>query len=43
MGTLKRRYKLWWSENDAGFGWGEILVKEKRLEMLWKLEENATE
>ena len=29
MGTLGRRYKLWWSGNDAGFGGVGILVKEK--------------
>ena len=29
MGTLGRRYKLWWSGNDAGFGGVGILVKEE--------------
>ena len=29
MGTLGRRYKLWWSGNDTGFGGIEILVKDK--------------
>ena len=29
MGTLGRRYKVWWSGNDAGFGGIGILVKEK--------------
>ena len=28
-GTSGRRYKLWWSENDAGLGGVGILVKEK--------------
>ena len=27
--TLRRRYKLWWSGNDAGFGGVGILVKEQ--------------
>ena len=29
MGILGRRYKLWWSGNDAGFGTVGILVKEE--------------
>ena len=29
VGTLGRRYKLWWSGNDAGFGRVGILVKEE--------------
>ena len=29
VGTLGRRYKLWWSGNDAGFGGVRILVKEE--------------
>ena len=29
VGTLVRRYKLWWSENDAGFGGFGFLVKEE--------------
>ena len=29
MGTSGRRYKLWWSGNDAGFGGVGILVKEQ--------------
>ena len=29
VSTLGRRYKLWWSGNDAGFGAVGILVKEK--------------
>ena len=29
MVTLGRRYKLWWSGNDAGFGGVGILVKEE--------------
>ena len=29
MGTLGRRYKLWWSGNDTGFGKVETLVKEE--------------
>ena len=29
VGTLGRRYKLWWSGNDAGFGGVGILVKEE--------------
>ena len=29
MGTSGRRYKLWWSGNDAGFGRVGILVKEE--------------
>ena len=29
VGTSGRRYKLWWSANDAGFGRVEILVKEE--------------
>ena len=29
VGTLGRRYKLWWSGNDAGCGGARILVKEK--------------
>ena len=29
VGTLVRRYKLWWSGNDAGFGEVGILVKEE--------------
>ena len=29
MGTSRRRYKLWWSRDDAGFGGVEILVKEE--------------
>ena len=29
MGTSGRRYKLWWSGNDAGFGGVGILVKEE--------------
>ena len=29
MGTLRRRYKLWWSVNDAKFGGVGILVKEE--------------
>ena len=29
VGTLGRRYKLWWSGNDAGFGEVGILVKEE--------------
>ena len=36
VGNSGRRYKLWWSVNDAGFGGVGILVKE---ETLWKLEE----
>ena len=44
VGTLGRRYKLWWSGNDAGFGGVGILVKEEiYLETLWKLEEKVTE
>ena len=29
VGTLGRRYKLWWSGNDAGFGGVGVLVKEE--------------
>ena len=29
VGASGRRYKLWWSENDAGFGGVGILVKEE--------------
>ena len=29
MGTSGRRYKLWWSGNNAGFGGVGILVKEE--------------
>ena len=29
MGTSGRRYYLWWSGNDAGFGGVGILVKEE--------------
>ena len=29
MGTLGRRYKLWWSGNDAESGGVGILVKEE--------------
>ena len=29
VGTLKRRYKLWWSGNDAGFRRAGILVKKE--------------
>ena len=29
MGTLRQRYKLWWSGNDAGFRGVGILVKEE--------------
>ena len=29
MGTLRRRYKLWWSGNDAASGGVEILAKEE--------------
>ena len=29
VGTLGRRYQLWWSGNDAGFGGVGILVKEE--------------
>ena len=29
VGTLGRKYKLWWSGNDAGFGKVGILVKKK--------------
>ena len=29
MGTSGRRYKLWWSGNDTGFGGVGILVKEE--------------
>ena len=29
VGILGQRYKLWWSENDAGFGGVGILVKEE--------------
>ena len=29
VGALGRRYKLWWSGNDAGFGGVGILVKEE--------------
>ena len=29
VGTLGRRYKLWWSGNNAGFGGVGILVKEE--------------
>ena len=29
VGTLGRRYKQWWSGNDAGYGGVGILVKEK--------------
>ena len=29
VGTLRRRYKLWWSGNDAGFRGVGILVKEE--------------
>ena len=29
VGTLGRRYKLWWLGNDAGFGGVGILVKEE--------------
>ena len=29
VGISSRRYKLWWSENDAGFGRVGILVKEE--------------
>ena len=29
VGTLGRRYKLWWSGNDVGFGGVGILVKEE--------------
>ena len=29
MGTSRRRYKLWWSGNDAGLGGVGILVKEE--------------
>ena len=29
LGTSGRRYKLWWSGNDAGFGGVGILVKEE--------------
>ena len=29
MGTSGRRYKLWWSGNDSGFGEVGILVKEE--------------
>ena len=47
VGTLGRRYKLWWSGKDAGFGGVEILVKEEIFgnveEKLGKLEEKVTE
>ena len=29
MGTSGRRYKLWWSGNDGGFGGVGLLVKEE--------------
>ena len=29
MGTSGRRYKLWWSGNNAGFGEVGFLVKEE--------------
>ena len=29
VSTLRQRYKLWWSRNDAGFGGVGILVKEE--------------
>ena len=29
VGTSGRRYKLWWSRNDAGFGGVGILVREE--------------
>ena len=29
VGTSERRYKLWWSGNDAGFGEIGILMKEE--------------
>ena len=29
VGTLGRRYKLWWSGNDTGFGGVGFLVKEE--------------
>ena len=29
VGTSERRYKLWWTGNDAGFGGVGILVKEE--------------
>ena len=29
MGTSGRRYKMWWSGNNAGFGGVGILVKEE--------------
>ena len=32
MGTSGRRYKLWWSGNNPGFGGVGILVKEEILE-----------
>ena len=35
MGTSGRRYKLWSSGNDAGFGGVGILVKDEILKTLW--------
>ena len=32
VGTSGRRYKLWWSGNNAGFGGVGILVKEQICE-----------
>ena len=43
VGTLGRRYKLWWSGNDAGFRGVGILVNEEISGNLWKLEEKVTE
>ena len=40
VGTLGRRYKLWWSGNDTESG---ILVIKKISGNLVKLEEKATE
>ena len=47
VGASGRRYKLWWSGNDAGLGWVGILVKEeisgnvvevrRKVTELWRL------
>ena len=42
-GTSGRRYKLWWSRNDAGFGGVGILVKEEISGNVAKLEEKVIE
>ena len=34
VGTLTKKYKLWWSGNDAEFEGVGILVKEEILETL---------